>query len=255
MKSPRYYVQNLELDIEPNLTDIDFGKSNLTFEVDDSPEYDSDLGGLKFESGIELELECFPNPMHESNKDLEEEIGNIEVDIIVIIEGAKQEFEQHVSTWEEEGYRETDWDFRYHIESGIITEVFSPISNVVKNSFRGVLPGLAFTDPPSTDDDELPVERSEFLRQYLEENIRDEVVEYLSETVEMEFDIDEIEIHAESLKSLELHIPEELESEYDDQEIHNIVSSVFSRIVEEEAGEDIGSVSVEATEIDADAEE
>lgn len=245
MKAPEYYIQGIELDLEPNLTDVEFGAVSLDFEVDDTPEYDDDLQCLKFESGIELELQCYPNPLHDSNKEAEEKIGNVESKILVVVEGAEEEFAEFISTWEEEGYRETEWDFRYHIESGYISEVFAPISSLIENSFRGVLPGLAFTEPPTSDQSELPVERTEFLRQYLQKNIQEELINYFQEVLDVEIDEEDIQIQVNTLGDIEVGIADELSGEYEQENINQIISEVFARVVREEADEEIESISIE----------
>lgn len=250
MKSPSYYVQSLELDIEPNISDIDFGAASLEFEVDDSPEYDDEISALKFETGLELELQCYPNPVQDSEKESEETVGTIDTEVLVLVEGKKEEFEEHIITWEEEGYREIDWDLRYHIESGYITEVLSPMSSIVDNSFRGVLPGFAFTEPPSTESDELPVERTEFLRQYLSQNIREELVNYL-DSLDLEYSSEEVEVVVNEIDEIEVDIPEGLENEYDQEEVQDLISRVFTRTVREEAGENIELLSVDVVNVES----
>jgi len=255
MKSPQYYVQSLELELDPNLNDIDFGGSSLDFEVDDSPEYRKKDDELLFEANLGLEFNCYPASFHDTTRDTEDEVGSADIEVLVVLEGDEKEFEDYVSVWNEDGYRAVDWDFRYHIESGFITDVFSPIADVVDNSFRGVLPGLAFTEPPTSEPEGLSIERTEFLRQYLAENIKLELMEYISKVSESEFSEEDVRVTiTEQMNDVKVEWPDEIEDEYEEDVANQIISSVFQRIIQEEVEEDIAISSVEIISIDEENE-
>ena len=59
MKSPKYHVQEVNLEIHPNLEDVDIGRSALDFEVDEVPEYNQNLSALEFETELHLEFLCY----------------------------------------------------------------------------------------------------------------------------------------------------------------------------------------------------
>lgn len=148
MKSPQYFVQEVELSIDPNIEDLDFGGAALDCEVDDTPIYNEELGALEFETRVVLDFLRYEGDLRDSRGGSDEQIGEATAEVKIIIKGDESEFQNYMRTWEEEGYRDVNWDFRYLVESGYLTEVIAPLGHIVDDSFRGVLPGLAFTESP-----------------------------------------------------------------------------------------------------------
>lgn len=147
MKSTQFYIQELELEHEPNMDDVTLGFVEVEFEVLGQPEYLEDPGHLQSQFAIHFDLLS----LDETGSDQTEQtnVGQIDVEFLSVIKGTLDEFEDYLQTWKEEEYRAVDWDLRYHIESGLMTEVISPVASLIDNSFRGILPQMTLTEPPN----------------------------------------------------------------------------------------------------------
>jgi hypothetical protein len=235
MKSPRYYVQEAEISIDPNFKDIDIGGASLEFEVDDSPQYDEDLGALVFETEINLDLFCYDDDLGETRAESGEDIGEVETEVKIVIEGNEAEFQKYLATWEDEGYREVDWDFRHHLESGYLTEVISPIGHLVDDSFRGVLPGLVFTEPPAIES-KMSDEDEDEINDIVEKEIKRRVLDYLEEGVSADVPEEDASINVDVLSAvINIHLGEH-EKELDRENVDEI-SDIASETMTEEVTE------------------
>ena len=148
MKASKFYIQELELEHDPDPSELGLGQVEVEFEVLGPPTYDEETGRLHSEFALDISLSAFPMEGEESEEP--EDRGRIEVDLLNSIEGDEEEFEEHVETWEEEGYDSVDFSFRYHLESALMSDVISPISGLIKDSFRGVLPHMTLSSPPES---------------------------------------------------------------------------------------------------------
>ncbi|WP_332898757.1 hypothetical protein [Haladaptatus sp. CMSO5] len=183
MKLAEYYIKELNLSIEPNFQGLDYGGISIDFEVSDNPQYDSEVGKLIVEYSLECSLTCYSTPHYESNREDEEEIGNVDVEVVTTVNGDEEEFEDALQIWKEDGYTSVPWEFRYHLESGFLSEVLSPISSLVDNSFRGVIPSLTFTNPPK-DEKLLDIDMDEWKRRFIKEFLEENIWEVIQENVE-----------------------------------------------------------------------
>jgi hypothetical protein len=219
--------------------------------VEDTPTYDEEYNGLIFESEIGLTLNCYQPPFHQTRDSEDEEVGNANVELLIYIEGDEDEFQEYIEVWEEKGYRSLDWNLRFYIESGIVTEIFGPIGGLVDNSYRGILPGISFTEPPESEPEELPVELSEFTQRYLAENIERKIIEFVSEIEEYDFGTDDIHVDVdETVTDINIHLPEDIGDEF--MEEHNdiiteIIEEMVSHVVEDELDESVEITSIEVS--------
>ncbi|MCD2205295.1 hypothetical protein [Halobacterium sp. KA-6] len=191
MKSTEFYIQELELSLEPNVEDVDVGGIEIEFEVVNDPKYDEETQSLQSVFEITLDLKRYGSPLGDTppvSDEEENEVGEIVTEVIAAIEGSEEEFEEYISTWESDGYRSLPWEFRFHVESALISEVLSPVSGLVENSFRGILPMISLSEPPQTEQNEL---------EEIDDDLEEELTDKLSETVEevlegTEYDIGDI---------------------------------------------------------------
>jgi hypothetical protein len=145
MKTTELIIADLDLSVEENLTDRHFGWIDIEFRVIGDPEYIEEKGLFTAEFGLDIELYTLPNPLVNDIEE-QEEIGDIEIEVISVIEGEEQEFEGYINQWKSEEYRSLPFNFRYHIESAFMTEVMSPLANLLDNTFRGIVPQVTFTE-------------------------------------------------------------------------------------------------------------
>lgn len=219
MKTTSLLINDLDLSVEPDFEDSHFGWVDIEFRVIGDPEYLDELGALTAEFGLDIDLNTLPNPLV-NDIDEQEKVGEIEVEVVSVIEGEKDEFEEYIAQWKEENYRSLPFNFRYHIESAFMTEVMSPLANLLNNTFRGIVPQVTFTEnPPDVEeenyeiniDDNLSDEKMEKMQSKIEE-VRNEIssdADDLTEEIE--------ELTGESL-SLELKTEFAFSREDDDEE-------------------------------------
>jgi len=225
MKSPSYHVQEVDLTIDPNLEDIDIGRSALDFEVDEAPQYNQKLEVLEVETEINLDFRCYDDDLGESRGESDDQVGEAKVEVKVVIDGDESEFQDYLRTWEEEGYRNVDWDFRYHIESGYLTEVISPLAHLVDDSFRGVLPGVAFTDPPELTSG-ISEEKVDLINNEIEKQIHSLILDHLRENIEEEISEEEVVVEADIKQSSVGIYVGEYEDQLDDEEVGDLAERV-----------------------------
>jgi len=158
MKTTNLLVKDVDLSIDPDLEDRHFGWVDIEFRVIGDPEYSEELGALTAEFGLDLELNILPSPLA-NDIDEQENVGDIEVEVISITEGEESEFEEYITQWKEENYRSLPFIFRYHIESAFMSDIMSPLANLLNNVFRGVVPQVTFTEsPPDIEEEDYEIE-------------------------------------------------------------------------------------------------
>jgi hypothetical protein len=198
MKTTELLVQNLDLSIDPSLEDRHFGWVDIEFRVIGDPEYLNELGVLKSEFGLEIDLKKLPNPLINEIEE-EQKVGEIEIEAIAIIEGEEDEFEDYITQWKEDNYRSLPFMFRYHIESTFVSEIMAPLSSLLNNTFRGIVPQVTFTEnPPDIEGEnydlnlrgiDLEEENQERLQQEIEgyheevDSARDSLIEEIEEII------------------------------------------------------------------------
>ncbi|MFC7070643.1 hypothetical protein ACFQL9_13395 [Halobaculum lipolyticum] len=181
MKSPEYYIADLELKHEPNTDDVTIGGVDVEFEVLGEPEYVEEEEALKARFGFQIDMVHF----EENDGDDEPEQkadGSIDSEVLCYIEGDENEFSEHIDVWIEDGYRSVDWDFRFLIESGFMSGVISRISALVENSFRGILPQMSLTQPPQDGYSEFTIDSEEEVS-LDDEDLADALTQALGEQV------------------------------------------------------------------------
>ena len=217
MKTTDLLIQDVDLSIDPDLEDRHFGWVDIEFRVIGDPEYLDDIGALAAEFGLDVDLNLLPNPLVNEVEE-QEKVGEIEIEVISIIEGDEDEFEEYISQWKEENYRSLPFMFRYHIESAFMSDVMSTLANLLNNVYRGVLPQVTFTEsPPDIEEEQYEVEIGGFdIDEEDHEELQEKIEQFLDdiEPEREEFVKDMEDIVGESLSldvSTELTIEEEEE--------------------------------------------
>lgn len=145
MKPPEYYIQSVEITSSPNFGDIkQYGASfNVSL---DKPEYSDEHQGLLTDYDIDIKLydmDEIEDPPDEIDDSMAEVI--IEAETTIFIEGEEDEFREILQSVDEELELELEEpDFIRHLESGVISKILAPLSALVDNSARGILPEISF---------------------------------------------------------------------------------------------------------------
>lgn len=151
MNATRYQVTSVDLNLnEPNLADIEDGAVKVDFQPGSEPEFDEELGALVGRATLDIELyshDGVGRPPQGTVGDPDARLGDISVTFRIILEEEEDddEIEDIVATWRDDGYLDLDSDTRFHLESGIGTEIMNPLSDLIDSSFRGLLPHTRFT--------------------------------------------------------------------------------------------------------------
>lgn len=237
MKTPEMYIESLEISLEPNIEDIDMGGVDIEFEIDENPDFLENKGRLEAEFTLECSLIKYPTPFHSSTNEneSENEIGEFETDVITVVEGEKEEFEEYLDTWEKEGYQSISQEFRYYIEYGFLTEIFAPISKIIDNSFRGVLPGLMFTE---SEKESLDLDPKDYQDEFLTYILEKEITELMEENgIDEENSNIKINIPEEGDETISIYASEEVSSLIEEDEtirqsVHETTELVFNEVAD-----------------------
>lgn len=149
MKATRYQVTSVDLSLDnPDLSDIEDGAVKVDFQAGSEPEYDDELDALVGAATLNIDLyshDGMGRPPQGTIGDPDAKLGDISVTFRIILEGNSDTLTTIVTTWQENGYTALDSDTRFHLESGIGTEIMNPLSDLIDSSFRGLLPHTRFT--------------------------------------------------------------------------------------------------------------
>jgi len=229
MKSSEVYISDLDLSHEPNLSEIEQGSVSLEFEVIGNPVYDEDIDRLCGDFRISISMEENKSVKNETQK----EVGSVDVEVTATLPGEREELESYIQIWEEEGYHHLPKEVRYQIESSFTTRVFSPISGLIENSFRGILPGVMF----SGEKIEINKEIKEKIESDIEENVKS-----IDSLTDIDFDID-VDIGEFWRDSLEIHTDDELkEIISENEELSDEINDIVSRILSENSPDKVSEV-------------
>lgn len=149
MKNVRYYITSLNLSAEPDIGEVELASATIDIVLPQEPLLEDDGKLLRAEFEFEVEL-----VNHEGDPDKPEEmdeeiVGDIDIEFVATIEGEEGEFSDVVDTWKDEGYPAVRKDFRFYFESGIMSDVLAPVSNVIDSSVRGLIPAVQFSRDPN----------------------------------------------------------------------------------------------------------
>jgi len=149
MQATRYQVTDVDLSLtDSNPYNIEDGAVGVEFTPGSKPTYNSELDALIGTATLEIELyrhDGSGRPTPETSQDPDAKLGEISATFRLIVPGDEEELESIASTWRDEGYSELGEETRFQLESGIGTEIMNPLSDLVDNSFRGLLPHTRFT--------------------------------------------------------------------------------------------------------------
>ncbi|MFC6974788.1 hypothetical protein ACFQL1_09005 [Halomicroarcula sp. GCM10025709] len=156
MQATRYQVLAVDLELnDPHLSDIEDGAIGAELTPGSEPTFNEELGALVGTATLDIDLyaddESDRAPA-EMVGDSDLQLGDIAVDFRIILPEDRDSIEEHLETWQEDGYHELDSDFRFHLESGIGTEIMNPLSDLIDDSFRGLLPYTRFTPEADAED-------------------------------------------------------------------------------------------------------
>lgn len=158
---PQYYVRNLELSIESEVGEVVWG--NVAVELDMSnpaiENKDDDTAEISCECNIHLDLYQFVGSNDDEDDDsttedddsTTEDVGEVDIEAWIVVEGKQEQLEEQIEIWTDEGYYETDENFRMVLESEILSDVLSPVSAIIDNSFKGIIPRIEFEESDHTD--------------------------------------------------------------------------------------------------------
>lgn len=158
MREAEYHIRNIRADLNPTLGEIRFSGPHVELEMGEG-EYDSEEDTLTAEATIEIEL--FSGEAHQEAEDGEfgdPDQGSIELDLGIFIQELSTlvdedvEIEEEMSKWREGQYEDIHLQIISIIESGFVSEIFSPLDNLLEDSFMGLLPFYRFTK--GTEEDE-----------------------------------------------------------------------------------------------------
>lgn len=149
MQATRYQVTDVDLSLtDTDPYNIEDGAVGVEFTPGSEPTYDAELSALIGTAILEIELyrhDGSGRPTPETGHDPDAKLGEISATFRLIVPGDEEELEAIASTWRDEGYLALSEEIRFHLESGIGTEIMNPLSDLVDNSFRGLLPHTRFT--------------------------------------------------------------------------------------------------------------
>jgi hypothetical protein len=235
MKNPEFYITevDLSLDVEPG--EIYFGITEYELEIDEEPKFTKEKRELETEFTLSGVLNKYPRPIQDTNQN-EEEVGDFEVEAIITVHGDETEFEDYLEVWKDEGYKSLPGDFRYHIESGFMTEVLSPIAGLVDNSFRGILPGLRFTGTLE-EERRAEIDLEDRKKEFLEYAIERELIGILNGGLEIEvesMESTEVMISEDEKGVIEINLGSDIKEKIEEnEEIQDRVQKATSEIVTE----------------------
>jgi hypothetical protein len=150
--TPTYYITSVDLDFDPIIGDTVPG--NVTVEIG---MYDPDFhdDSMLFTCRCELEISLQATGANDEDTEYETmEMGDIDVDMIIALEGNNtydsEYYQAHIDQWEDEGYTSTSDEFQMQIESELLHDVFYPLSSLLRDSYRGIIPRIRFQ--PNSED-------------------------------------------------------------------------------------------------------
>lgn len=142
---PDYYVEGVDINVEPKEGETIPGQVAMDFEMSD-PEYNEYAGGFRCQASLDMQLFTEGNaPWQVEGEDDTEQFGEASMETVVFVPGPHSRFEEYIETWDANGYEALDEEFIYHLESGILQHVITPIGDLLSNSYSGVVPRMIFT--------------------------------------------------------------------------------------------------------------
>lgn len=153
---PEYYVESVDVDVEPREGETIPGQVAMDFEMSD-PEHNEYAGGFRCRASLDMQLYTEENaPWQVESEEETERFGEASMETIVFVEGPQSRFEEYVEAWEKGGYEALDEEFVHHLESGILQHAISPIGDLLSNSYSGIVPRMVFTRRFEDRDSETP---------------------------------------------------------------------------------------------------
>jgi len=157
---PEYYIDSLNIDVSPRVQNPIQGSVSLEFDMT-NPQLVDDPEGFRCLAEIELRTyERGDAPWERDQTDETEEEdphGLIEVSAIVFLPGPQSEYQEYYDSWDNGSYHDLGDDFIYHLESGILQHIVTPIGDLLENSYTGIIPRMRFSqraDPEESDSDD-----------------------------------------------------------------------------------------------------
>lgn len=238
MRSSNVYVRDLDFSHEPNLDRTEQGNIEIAFEVIGDPEYDEKIRSLCGDFRISI-------TMWQQDESIEEDrnqVGSAEVEVTVTLPGEEEEIESYIKTWKKDGYHHLPEKVRYQIESSFTTQVFGPLSSLVDNSFRGILPGILFSTEPVRIEEDTKKE----IETEIEKRIR-EVAESEGEEADIEVDVGDF---WRDDASIELGPLGEVAEK--DEELKQAINEIIGEVLEQNTPENISLSTEEMDVVDSD---
>lgn len=166
MRNTEYHIKKINADLNPVLGETSYASTHLKFEMGEGT-YNDEEDLLTTDATLELKL--FSKEDYEEDKDEDEELkvpsyGSIEIEM-ALYAGNVSEFlegdvdiEAQMAIWKDDGYEHMHKGLIASIETGILSEIISPIDHLLDDSFSGILPMFIFTSSPDdgtdTEDDD-----------------------------------------------------------------------------------------------------
>lgn len=154
MKQIEYHITDLRASLHPVPGETKPVAVNFRLEMGEADLLgDDDI----LQSNLSIELDFL-----DETQDVDEDdprFGDLTLDMIIYLEIEEDTFspeiviEDEIRTWNDEGYRHVDPQVIQEIEGDIIAQILSPLSQLLSDSFRNIIPRLRFTYNPDEFED------------------------------------------------------------------------------------------------------
>lgn len=143
----KYIINEFHANLNPNIDDIEFVMTSVSIEYGEA-DFEEDSNRFITDSTIELE---FYDTDDESKEDPDPEFGTVSIDATMVYEhedgrlGDDFNLKEETEIWNEEGHKAVDEQLITQLEVEILPKVFSPIEQLLEDSFIGLLPRYRFS--------------------------------------------------------------------------------------------------------------
>lgn len=150
---PEYYLRDLDINANPDIGETVMGNISIEIKMN-QPALDEEIG--QFTCDCELFIDLSAIKADDFDGEFEHyDFGSITSEMTILVEplhwDSQEEKEEwvelvrsEIDDWEEQGYEAVSDRFQYQLESELLSDVLTPIANILKSGFRGILPRVLF---------------------------------------------------------------------------------------------------------------